>query len=156
MTARTQQAAEYRRGCSMTANGTCTERERILWFIGIGVVTSLTDIGLLIIFCEWFGMWYLSAATLSYCCGMLVSYCLNKELTFHDEDRHYVRQFTTFTVISAGSLMVNVCIIWLGVTIFTLNYLVAKVIATFCAVFWNYYGQSRITFNGNEARDERV
>lgn len=148
MTVKVQQAAEYRKDCNRPANGTSTERARILWFIGIGAVASLTDIGLLYAFCEWGGMWYLSAATLSFCCGMLVSYTLNKYLTFHDENQHYARQFTTFALISAGSLLVNIGIIWLGVTIFALNYLVAKIIATLCAVFWNYYGQSRITFNG--------
>jgi putative flippase GtrA len=121
-------------------------RERILWFVAIGAVASITDIGLLYIFCEWFGIFYLSAAVISYCCGTLVSYCLNKSLTFHDANRHYVRQFTTFAIISASCLMVNICIIWLLVTVFAWNYLLAKILATFCAVFWNYYGQSRITF----------
>ncbi|MCK9579851.1 MAG: GtrA family protein [Methanoregula sp.] len=134
----------------MTANSTYNHRVRIFWFIGVGAIASVTDICLLWIFCEWFGIWYLLASAISYCIGILVSYCLNKVLTFHDYNRHYVRQFSTFTIISASCLLVNVCIIWLGVTFLALNYLVAKVIATFCAVFWNYYGQSRITFRGNE------
>lgn len=120
--------------------------ERFLWFIAIGVVSSLADIGLLVLFCEWAGLWYLLAAVLSYCCGIVVSYSLNKVLTFHDENRHYVRQFSTFAAISLSCLLVNVCLIWLLVSEFSWNYLPAKVLATACAVFWNYYGQSRITF----------
>ena len=121
-------------------------RERFAWFIAIGAVSSLVDIGLLYIFCEWFGIWYLSAAVLSYCFGILVSYAMNKVLTFHDETRHYVRQFTTFAAISFSCLLVNAGIIWLLVSLLSWNYLAAKVLATVCAVFWNYYGQSRITF----------
>ncbi|MDD4138204.1 MAG: GtrA family protein [Methanoregula sp.] len=121
-------------------------REHLLWFLLVGVVSSLVDIGLLYYFCEYWGIWYLPAATASYCCGILVSYCLNKYLTFRDGSRNYLLQFTTFAVISISCLMVNVCIIWLAVELASLNYLTAKVIATVCAFFWNYYGQSRITF----------
>jgi putative flippase GtrA len=141
-----EQAVYYQEKAGMQDDGVSQNRERFLWFIGIGVVSSLVDIGLLVVFCEWFGFWYLSAAVLSYCCGILVSYSMNKVLTFHDGNRHYIRQFTTFTAISVSCLMVNICIIWLLVTLVSWNYLMAKVLATICAVFWNFYGQSRITF----------
>ena len=135
-------------GNEMTGWFAAPGREHLLWFLLVGVVSSLVDIGLLYYFCEYWGIWYLPAAIASYCCGILVSYCLNKYLTFRDGSRNYLLQFTTFAVISISCLMVNVCIIWLAVELSSLNYLVAKVIATVCAFFWNYYGQSRITFRG--------
>lgn len=147
MTAKVLRAAECGNHHSMIPDLIDTGRERFLWFIGIGALSSVIDIGLLYGFCEWFGIWYLSAAVLSYCCGILVNYCLNKVLTFHDHNHHYVQQFTAFAAVSVSCLMVNVCLIWLFVTLFSWNYLPAKVLATICAVFWNYYGQSRITFN---------
>jgi putative flippase GtrA len=124
-------------------------REHILWFLFAGIVSSLVDIGLLYVFCEYLGEWYLSAAAVSYCCGIVVSYSLNKYLTFHDGRKNYLLQFSTFAAISFSCLMVNLCIIWLAVEFAAVNYLAAKVIATACAFFWNYYGQSRITFRGN-------
>jgi putative flippase GtrA len=124
-------------------------REHLLWFLFAGVVSSLVDIGLLYVFCEYLGAWYLSAAAVSYCCGIVVSYCMNKYLTFHDERRNYLMQLGTFAAISFSCLMVNLCIIWLLVEFASIGYLPAKVIATACAFFWNYYGQSRITFRGN-------
>jgi putative flippase GtrA len=134
----------------MTMRGAVANRDRILWFLGIGTLASLADIGLLWIFCELFGIWYLSAAVLSYCCGILISYLLNKGLTFHDRDRHYIRQLSTFAAISFSCLLMNIVIIWLLVTIFSWNYLGAKILATVCAVFWNYYGQSTITFGSSQ------
>lgn len=121
-------------------------QEHFLWFFIVGVISSLVDIGLLYALCEYGGIWYIPAAVVSYCCGILVSYSLNKILTFHDRTRNYLSQFTTFAAISFSCLMVNVTIIWILVELAALNYLVAKVIATICAFFWNYYGQSRITF----------
>lgn len=126
-------------------------REHLVWFFFVGAVASLVDIGLLYCLCEYLGMWYVPAAALSYSVGILVSYTLNKFLTFHDNACNYLRQFATFAAISVSCLLVNVCIIWLLVETFSLNYLVAKVFATVCAFFWNYYGQSRITFRENEA-----
>jgi putative flippase GtrA len=145
-----QQTVHCEDSHGMKESKTAEGRERFLWFIGIGAISSFIDIGLLLMFCEWFGIWYLSAAVFSYSCGISVSYALNKALTFHDETRHYVRQFTTFTAISVSCLMVNVCLIWLLVSLLSWNYLAAKVLATICAVFWSYYGQSRITFSNEQ------
>jgi putative flippase GtrA len=124
--------------------------EKMVGFFLIGVVTSLVDIGLLYIFCTYLDIWYLPAAAVSYCCGIVVSYILNKYLNFHDRDRHYLVQFSTFTAISVSCLLVNLCVIWMAVELFTLNYLTGKIIATVCAFFWNYHGQKRYTFRGGE------
>lgn len=121
-------------------------REHIIWFLFVGVISSLVDIGLLYYLCEYTGMWYIPAAIVSYCCGILVSYSLNKVLTFHDRTRNYLSQFTTFAAISLSCLVVNVAVIWLLVELALFNYMAAKILATICAFFWNYYGQSRITF----------
>ena len=120
--------------------------ERIIGFFLIGVIASLIDIGLLYLLTTWCGVWYLLAATISYCCGIVVSYLMNKVLTFQDKNRHYGLQFAAFAIISFSCLLMNICIIWLAVTFFSADYLLAKVVATCCAFFWNYYGQSRITF----------
>jgi putative flippase GtrA len=120
--------------------------DTMIGFFLIGIITSLIDIGLLYVFCAYFGIWYLPAAAMSYCCGIFVSYILNKYLNFHDKDRHYLAQFSTFTAISVSCLLVNLCVIWLAVEMFSLNYLTGKIIATCCAFFWNYHGQKHYTF----------
>jgi len=121
-------------------------RERVIWFLFVGAIASLVDIGLLYFLCDGRGIWYVPAAVLSYSVGILVSYILNKSLTFHDHSCGYLQQFATFAAISVSCLIMNVGIIWLLVEAASLNYLIAKVIATACAFFWNYFGQSRITF----------
>jgi dolichol-phosphate mannosyltransferase len=122
------------------------ENKRIIRFFLIGILSSLIDIGLLYFFTSYLGIWYLLSAIVSYSCGIAISYILNKCVTFHDKNRHYCIQFTAFAIISFSCLLVNICIIWLAVEYFSVDYLIAKVFATFCAFFWNYYGQSRITF----------
>lgn len=122
--------------------------EKIVGFFLIGMVSSIIDIGLLYVFCAYFGIGYIPAATVSYCCGIVASYILNKYLNFHDKDQHYLVQFSTFTAISFSCLLVNLCVIWMAVEMFSLNYLTGKMIATLCAFFWNYHGQKQYTFHG--------
>jgi putative flippase GtrA len=132
----------------MTRQPADAHRGTILRFFGAGAISSLVDIGLLYALVAGPGIWYLPAAAISYCCGIVVNYGMNKYITFHDGTTDHVTQFTTFTVISVSCLFVNLCIIWLAVEMFALNYLPAKVIATACAFCWSYYGQSRFTFRG--------
>lgn len=139
-------------GGTMVMNGSSptlmalTGNETIVGFFLIGILSTLVDIALLVFFCSYLGIWYLAAAALSYCCGIVCSYVLNKYLNFHDHERHVIAQFTTFAAISVSCLLVNLCVIWLCVEMFALNYLTGKIIATFCAFFWNYHGQKRFTF----------
>jgi putative flippase GtrA len=132
----------------MTSKSAVAHRATLLWFFCAGAVSSLVDIGLLWLLVTGAGLWYLPAAAISYCSGILVNYGMNKVITFHDGTSDYVTQFTTFVTISISCLFVNLCIIWIAVELFALNYLAAKVIATACAFTWSYYGQSRFTFHG--------
>jgi len=121
-------------------------REHIIWFMVVGGISSFVDIGLLYYLCEYAGIWYIPAAVLSYCTGIVVSYSLNKILTFHDRNRHYLSQFTAFAAISLSCLVLNITVMGLLVELASFTYMAAKIIATVFAFFWNYYGQSRFTF----------
>ena len=137
----------------MDIRGFFCDRHRIFGFLLIGILSSAIDIGLLWYLTGFIGIWYLASAGISYCCGTLVSYSLNKHLTFHDASGNYVTQFVTFAAISVSCLMMNLGIIWLLVGIFAVGYLSAKILATAVAFFWNYHGQRTITFRpGNGQR----
>ncbi|MDD1702742.1 MAG: GtrA family protein [Methanoregula sp.] len=123
--------------------------DRFARFCFIGVISSLVDIGLMYLLTTYLGIWYILSATISYCCGIIVSYGLNKRITFGDTGRNYATQFATFAAISISCLIINLGIIWMAVDLFALNYMLGKIIATFCAVLWNYHGQSRITFKSS-------
>jgi dolichol-phosphate mannosyltransferase len=118
----------------------------MLNFLQVGVIASLVDLGLLYVFTEYFGIWYLLSAAVSYICGMIVSYTLNKRFTFHNVNKQYLRQFFLFALISASGLVVNISMMFFAVTVFSIYYLYAKVIAIGITFFWNYSLQSRITF----------
>ena len=115
-------------------------------FLVIGILATLLDMSLLYLLTEIAGLWYLIAAGISYTSGGIYSYILNKELTFHNPSRRYVRQGLLFLAISAAGLVLNTGVIWLGVEVSGLHYLMAKAGATAIAFFWNFFAQSTITF----------
>jgi len=119
---------------------------RIVPFFFIGILSSLVDIGLMYAAMTYLDIWYLYAAAFSYCCGIVVSYAANRYLTFHDTSKQTATQFATFATISISCLIVNLGIVWLAVTFLAFPPLPAKILATGCAFFWNYHGQSRFTF----------
>ena len=120
--------------------------EKIVGFFLIGLCSTLIDIGLLYLLTGSFGVWYIYSATFSYSCGMVVNFLLNKYLNFQDTDRHYLRQFFSFALISMISPGMSLGIIYVAVEIFFINYLLGKIFAVIIAFFWNYFCQSKITF----------
>ena len=121
-------------------------KEKIVGFFLIGLFSTLIDVGLLYFFTEYFGIWYIYSATVSYTCGMVANFLLNKYLNFRDPSRNYPRQFFSFALISLSSLALTLGVLYVAVEIFSINYLLGKIIAVIIAFFLNYFGQSRITF----------
>lgn len=126
--------------------GLSAREGRFFWFLVIGIVSTLVDISFLYIFTEFLSTYYLLSATASYCCGILVNYALNKHITFHDATREYLRQFLVFAIISVSSLILNIVVLYIAVDLFAVQYLAGKGLAIITSLFWNYFGQSRITF----------
>jgi putative flippase GtrA len=127
--------------------------EKIVWFFLTGVLATLTDLGLVYFFTSYLGVWYLASASVSYCCGIIISYWLNKFLTFHDRNRNYIGQFLIFAAISTSCLVLNLGILWLMVEFFSVHYMIAKIFGISSGFLWNYYWQSKITFRNSESQD---
>ena len=115
-------------------------------FLLIGIAATALDLGLLWFLTDRLGFWYLASAAVSYSCGIAASFLLNKFLNFRDPRKNYVSQFSLFAMISAGSLALSIGTLYVAVEVFSLHYLAGKLMAVGIAFFWNYFGQSTITF----------
>jgi dolichol-phosphate mannosyltransferase len=122
-------------------------RQKITGFFLIGCFSTLIDIGFLYVFTGYAGLWYIYSATVSYSCGMVVNFILNKYLNFRDTSWQYLRQFFFFVLVSMSSLALTLGVLYLAVEVSSINYLIGKILAVIIAFFWNYLGQSRITFH---------
>ena len=111
-----------------------------------GLVSSIAlavDVGLLYILVEHFYMHYLAAATIAFCCGLVVNYALGKNFVFKNSKMPPLQEFIWFATIGVIGLVLNDLIIYLLVWM-QLWYMYAKAISVAIVFFFNFFGRRRL------------
>jgi putative flippase GtrA len=101
-------------------------RNFILYCI-IGVVNTGVDFGVFTLL-RWSGLHYLLANVISYHCGIVCSFFLNKYYNFKVHDKT-VKRFLSFYAISLVAVCVSEGLLFLFINVFSLNDLIAKLIS---------------------------
>ncbi|MBC2580458.1 GtrA family protein [Clostridium sp. DJ247] len=89
---------------------------------------------------------YLTSSLISYICGMINSYILNKKWTFHDKDKRVILQFAKFIVVNCISLGINLLVIYMLVNKFYIDSMLSQVFATGFSTISNYVGNRLLVF----------
>lgn len=133
-------------------------------FVLVGAVNTAVDFGVLFLLVSGFGVVPLLANIASTTAALLTSFVLNKKTVFRSTDGNHVKQFALFLVVTLAG-------IWglQGLVIFSVNelalqlfvaegtgvLLVAKIIATFFSLVWNYLWYSKVVFRKDASRVDR-
>ncbi len=112
----------------------------------VGVIATVVDYALLYGLTEFYGLWYLFSATISFIAAATVSYYLNRIWTFNNNDSRIARQVGIFLVISGVGIIINNTILVVGVEVIGMWYMLAKVFSTAVTLIWNFIGHKYITF----------
>jgi putative flippase GtrA len=107
----------------------------------------ILDVGLLWIFVHFFAWEYLAAAAVSYLSGASVAYVLSVKLAFKQHrltDRR--AEFVSFVAIGTAGLAINSAVIYFGVTLLGLHYLVAKGLAAGFTFTCNFIARRQLLF----------
>lgn len=112
----------------------------------IGVIATISDFLVLVFFTEYLLVHYIISIVVAYLFASIVNFLLQKVFTFKCKKGAYLKQFMIFFTIGLGGLLINMGIIYAGVTLFGLWYIYGKVIATFVAFIWNFIANKLITF----------
>lgn len=105
----------------------------------VGVIAFVIDYGLLILLTEVFGVNYLISATVSFTVAVIFNYLASMRYVFtHKEDMSRRREFIIFAILSIIGLIINDAMMWAGVDIFGINYLIVKIVATVVVAVWNF------------------
>lgn len=111
-----------------------------------GGLAFFIDIAGLYFFTEFFGLWYILSATLSFVLAAIFNYLFQRFITFKSQDKNYVKQFVLFVVIALVGLLINNSILYILVEFFGLWYMFAKVIAAGVVLIWNFWANKKFTF----------
>jgi putative flippase GtrA len=116
-------------------------------FFGVGVVAAVVHYGVLIGLVEAGGLDPVPATLLGYIAGGVVSYALNRRLTYAS-DRPHVEAGWRFAVVAAVGFGLTGAFMhgftrWFGVP-----YLPAQVVTTGIVLFWSFVAHKLWTFRG--------
>ena len=122
-------------------------------FAIVGGANTALDFGILF-FLTFLGMDKIVANYFSTGLSLIFSFFANKSFTFKHKGGNAKKQFTLFLVITLiGLWVIQPLIIWGATTALeatitndTVNLFVAKLIATFASLIWNYILYSKIVF----------
>jgi dolichol-phosphate mannosyltransferase len=130
------------------------EVERFVRFALVGASGTLVDFCVLFILKQAAGLPLVVANSASYLAGVVNNFTLNRAWTFPDaRDGRVWRQFRQFLVVSTAGLILNSAIVgllehplgtWLNLP--ETGYLVAKLLATFVVLAWNFTANRHWTF----------
>lgn len=101
-----------------------------------------------------FGLWYQAANVLGYLSGTLVSFFLNRRITFAVPDK-LVRRLTMFLGVAAIGFSASALMLWVFVDVIVLDAKIAKLFTLPVVVLIQFFMNRRITFGHsiNESLD---
>ena len=91
------------------------------------------------------GLWYQSANVLGYLCGTIISFCLNRIITFETRDK-VAQRFAIFLSVAAVGFTVSAAMLWVLVAYVNIDEKIAKLLTLPVVVVIQFLLNRRITF----------
>lgn len=105
----------------------------------VGVCAFVIDYGLLAFCTEVLHVDYLLSATIGFTVSVVFNYLASMRYVFrHKEGLSRRREFAIFAALSVAGLLINNAILWAGVELAGVHYLVVKIFATAVVMVWNF------------------
>ena len=105
----------------------------------VGVIAFLIDYGLMVALTEFFGVPYLISNTISFTVSVVFNYVASMRYVFERrDDISRRREFIIFVVLSIIGLILNDLFMWLFVSVWFIDYRIAKIIVTVLVAIWNF------------------
>lgn len=123
---------------------TYTKHRNFIIYCLIGVINTGVDFGVFTLLC-WTGLHYLIANIISYHCGIICSFFLNKSYNFKVKDKA-VKRFVSFYTISLIAICVSEGLLYLLISICSVNDLIAKFISMVIIAIGQFLFVKHFTF----------
>ena len=111
---------------------------QILRFGVVGVLAFIVDYGILYFLTEYVHLYYLLSSIISFLISLVVNYILSIKWVFDVQKKQTVKDVIIFAVLSTIGLLINSLVMYLSVELFSIYYMIGKIIATFIVMVWNF------------------
>ena len=121
---------------------------QLIRYTCVGGFAFLIDFGTLYFLTEYFHIYYLISACISFILGLIVNYYLSVRWVFNNRvfDNH-IKEFLMFSLIGLIGLGLNEFFLWLFTDILLIYYLFSKILTTSLVYFWNFFIRKLLLFN---------
>jgi len=103
----------------------------------IGSSTVLIDIGLLFIFTEFVGLWYMISAVISQTVAIAFNFSMNRAWSFKSNGLVH-RQMIKYCILLGFNYIYSLVALYFFVELLHLHYILAKVFLSMIMVSWNF------------------
>lgn len=112
---------------------------QIFKFCIVGVIATIIDFAFLYIFKEFLHLSVVLSNTLSFCISVIYNYWASVKWVFDvNENKDPKKNFVIFIIFSVIGLLLNDLIMWITTDKFEIYYMIAKIIATFIVMIFNF------------------
>lgn len=130
------------------------ERNRVLRFILAGGTSALSQIAVLYLLTDVFGIWYLYSSILSFVFALFLSFTLQKFWAFRDRGITGTHvQFAKYAVVIFFGLLINTTMMFLLVDMLHLWYILAQIITGAFIAVVNFFSYKKFIFNKSLPQD---
>ena len=104
----------------------------------VGFTAFLIDAGLLYVLTEYLHVYYLVSSVISFIVSLIYNYILSIFWVFDVKKKQTYKEVLLFVVLSVIGLGVNQLVMYLGVDLLNIHYMLCKVIATIIVMIYNF------------------
>jgi dolichol-phosphate mannosyltransferase len=121
---------------------------RIAKFALVGLSGVLVNEGLLWLFTEIAGLYYLISGAIGIEVSIITNFILNERWTFSDRARGggMLKRFPKFNLVSIVGLVINMAVLFSLTNFLGVHYLISNLFGILCAFLWNYLVNLRWTW----------
>ncbi|MDO8467804.1 MAG: GtrA family protein [Nanoarchaeota archaeon] len=118
----------------------------IKYAVSSGVATLL-DVLFIWFLTSFLGIYYLISTTISFTLISLANYLVIKNWVFYDRKESYAKNYLLFLIIGVVGLIWTLALMFTFVEFVGINYLIARILAAFLVLIWNFFMNKKFTFS---------
>ena len=123
-------------------------RMKLMRFLISGGSAAVVNLSVLYVLTDWFGLWYLASATVSFFVSILIGFMLQKFWTFNHRQSHHRthKQFLLYLAWMLLYLSLDIGLMYLLVDGASLNYLLSQFVTSGVLAALSFFVYSRVVF----------
>ena len=104
----------------------------------VGFTAFLIDAGVLYVLTEYLHVYYLVSSVISFIVSLAYNYVLSIFWVFDVKKKQTYKEVLLFAILSVIGLGVNQLVMYLGVDLLNIHYMLCKIIATIIVMIYNF------------------